>query len=309
MRHRDCKAANAKSGSSPGLISAGMAQGILLCAADGLEDLFGPLQRASSSQGSFPLKARNPGRAPLGKSHTSQPEGRLPAKGTAQRLLGIYPARLQGQIPHIQTEGCRQTKTGRIALALPPGWLAAGPPVSSGFSSRPGMPLPELWPWAGEGGRQRCGSGPAPSPFGSPGSCSHSGASSCRGPGGVSAAWSSFRAQKNPTPETEERTGRGPAAPRHMEGSLSSSHLSWVVGLHGKLQDATVDDRPESQAPSCACVAAGGLMKPELGLGGCCEQREKDRPQADCLLWLHSHLTRNSSCIRCLPPIFSTTLL
>lgn len=64
-----------------------------------------------------------------------------------------------------------------------------------------------------------------------------------------------------------------------MEGSLSSSHLSRVVDLPGKPPDAMADDRPESQAPSCDRVAAGGLMKASLGLGECCKQREKDRLQ------------------------------
>lgn len=286
MWHGACKGANAKAGSSLGTLSAGMAQGILLPAGGWTGE---PLR-------SPPVVLIQPRQVPfdglpLGKS---RPEGRLPAPGTAQRLLGIFPARLQRRTPHTQTEGCRQTKIGRIALALPPGWLAVGLPANRGFSSRAGMPPPRLWPWAGEGGRQRCGSGPAPSSSGSPGSCSRSGASSCKGParrgrgagrgglpspGGVSVAWFSFQAPKNPTPETEERTGRGPAAPRHMEGSLSSSHLSQVVGLHGKPPNAMADDRPESQAPSCDCVAAGVLMKPSLGLGECCKQREKDHLQ------------------------------
>lgn len=214
------KGANVKAGSSPGILSAGTGQGILLPA--GGWTLWSP-----------PMVLLQPRQLPfdglpLGKSRTSWPEGKLPAPGTAQRPLGIFPARLQGRTPHIQTEGCRQTKTGRIALALPLGWLAVGPPVNRGFSSWPGMPPPQLWPWAGEGGRQHCGSGPAPSSSGSPGSCSRSGASSCKGParrgrdagqgglpnpGGVSAAWSSFQAPKNPTLEAEERTGRGLAAP------------------------------------------------------------------------------------------------
>lgn len=288
MWHGACKGANAEAGSSPGILSAGMAQGILLPAGRWTREPLWPPPVVLIQPRQLPFDG-----LPLGKSHKSRmsrPEGRLPAPGTAQRLLGIFPARLQGRAPHIQTEGCRQTKTGRIALALPPGWLAAGPPVNRGSSSRPGMPPPRLWPWAGEGGRQHCGSGPAPSSSGSPGSCCRSGASSCKGParrgrgarrgdlpspGGVLAAWSSFQAPKNPTPEMEERTGRGPTAPRHMEGSLSFSHLSPIVGLRGKPPDAMADDRPESQAPSCDCVAAGGLMKPNLGLGGCCKQRKK----------------------------------